>query len=686
MLIYIEIYSFSIYYFMTNFSKKELRRYIAKSLLALLCFCFAVLMIVNIFPAIKIYNLSRSIKTNLETFQTQINKKDFANSLITAKTIKKDSKGLRDNVSNLKLLNYLPQVSDNINSVDNLSEILSLAMDSYITIYPTINENLSIISNKDSSKIISLPKAEKAKIINSIYKAESSINTIEKNMNRVVYLIDNNKNNKNLIKPVKNIWDKINSQYSNIKFINTFLPVIKTLPELIGTPKEAKYLLLFQNNTEIRPTGGFIGTYGTVSISNGEIGEIFTDNTYNLDRASKVKIAPPKYLKDYLKIQYLYLRDANFEPDYEETAKYIVDLYHKESQNQYPITGVISITPDVLQSVIGYFGEVEAMGLKFNKENSTDLLNYETKFGYWKDKNIDVSQRKIIIQKLADVLFEKIKSLSINELKNLAYVISDNLDKKQMLMYFKNTDVQKLVTSNNWGGKFLDSTNSDYFAVVDTNVLSGKSEPYIDKNLDYDLKFVGDDLIATLSLTYRLRYDDYLKNDVYQDDPGYLQEYKSYTRVYVPSGSWLNSLQKNDGPATRNNIDYTDKNGKASFGFYLTVPKNTTVTYKLEYKLPKELADKFKTEYSLIYQKQAGSYGNKLNINIDLNKSVKSYQVSNQGDLIVSSYNKKFNINGFANNDKVINIDYYSNSDMTYLKQIIKQNYLSFKKETPLNN
>ena len=222
---------------MTNFSKKELKRYIINSLIALLGFCFAILVIVNTFPIIKIYKSSKSIKTNIETFQTQLEKKDFKNSLTTAKTIKKDSKTLRDNVNNLKLLNYLPQVSDNINSVDNLSEILSLAMDSYIKIYPTINENLSIISNKDSSKIISLPKAEKTKIINSIYKAEDSINIIEKNVDRIIYLIDENKNNKNLIKPVKNIWNKIDEQYSNIKFINTFLPVVKTLPELIGTPK-----------------------------------------------------------------------------------------------------------------------------------------------------------------------------------------------------------------------------------------------------------------------------------------------------------------------------------------------------------------------------------------------------------------------------------------------------------------
>lgn len=669
---------------MTNFSKKELKRYLIKSLLILIGFCFFILIAVNIIPTINIYKNSKLIKDNIDTFQTQLNNKEFKKSLETAQQIRKNSKKLRDNVNNLKVLNHLPQVNDNIMSVDYLLEISTLIVDSYVEIYPLIEENLEIISDKNGSKLISLPEEDKVKIINTIYKSENTIKNLEKKVTRIIYLIDNNKNNnKKLIKPLKNIWNKVDEQYSNIIFINKLLPLFKTLPELIGMPKDAKYLLLFQNNTEIRPTGGFIGTYGTMSISNGEVGEIFTDNTYNLDRASKVKIDPPKYLKDYLKIKNLYLRDANFNPDFEESAKYIIDLYYRESQNQYPITGVIAVTPDVLQSVIGYFGEVEAMGLKFNKENSTDLLNYETKFGYWQDKNMDASQRKIVIQKLADVLFEKVKNLSAIELKNLADVLSDNLYKKHMLLYFSNKNIQNLVSDMGWGGKFLDSDESDFFSVIDTNVLSGKSEPYVDKNLDYNLRFDGEDLIATLSLTYKLRYDDYLKNDIYQDDPGYLQEYKSYTRIYVPSGSWLNYLQRNDAKPTRNNIDFLDDKEKASFGFYLNIPKNTTVTYKLEYKLPKYLVEKFKTKYSLIYQKQAGSYGNKLNINIDLNKSIKSYTLSDNDGLKVNYYNKEFNLNGFANDDRIIKIDYYSNSSVSYLKEIIEKDHLSFKKEAP---
>jgi len=314
------------------------------------------------------------------------------------------------------------------------------------------------------------------------------------------------------------------------------------------------------------------------------------------------------------------------------------------------------------------------------------LLNYETKFAYWETRGISESQRKIVIQKLADVLFEKIKSLSVNQIKDLTNVVINNLDKKQILLYFNNKEAQKFATDNNWSGKMINSNNSDYFAVVDANLSSGKSDPYIDKDIDYDLRFVGDDLIATLNLTYTHRYDDYIKNEIYQDDLSYVQQYKSYTRIYVPEGSTLSSLQINDDEPTTDNIDIKNENGKTYFGIYLTVPKNETYTYKFEYKIPKTLVNSFENEYSLIYQKQAGVVYNKININVDLDTPIQSYIASNNSNLSYNYYNKKFNINGMASNDEKINIKFYSNSDIGYLKKIIKKNYLSFQKEAPLGN
>ena len=673
---------------MINIKDKKFIKYSIMGFLSLIGFILLLSIILNIIPAYNIYKLSKSIQPNITLLEIQFNKKDFDNLKITIKKINNDSITLKQNLNNLKIITIISQISNNVESAKALSDIVTLATDSIIKVYPVFEEDYSILYDTSNVKIISMPKEKKAKIIASIYKIQPDLDEVNKNINKVLDLIKSNKDNKDTIKPIQDIWSKINSQYSNVEKIQKIFPLIKALPDLLGTPKNSKYLFLFENNTELRPTGGFIGSYGIVNISEGNIGRVFTDNIYNLDNANinRLKITPPEPIKEHLNQSYLYLRDANWNPDYEESANYLANLYKKESRNQYPITGVIALTPSAIQDIIGYFGEIDVMGTKFNKENATDLLNYETKFAYWETRGISESKRKIIIQKMADILFEKIKSLSLSKINDIANIIASNLDKKQILLYFNNKDAEQFAINNNWAGKMTANNNSDYFAVVDANLSSGKSDPYIDRNIDYDLRYVNNELVATLSLTYKHRYDDYIKNTIYQDNLSYVQEYKSYTRVYVPEGSKLNSLQIDDNPPSTDNIDFKNENGKTSFGFYMVIPKNETVTYKFEYIIPKELADKFEKEYSLIYQKQAGVYFNKINVNIDLNKAIESYSISNDTGLTFNTYNKKINFNGTTNSDRTIDVKFYSNSDIGYLQNVIKKNYLSFRKETPLGN
>jgi len=672
---------------MTNINIKNIIANPKRSIFFLLVFCFIFIIILNTIPCYKIYKASQSLRIEINTVETQFNNKDFKNLIVTVKKINADSILLNKNLKKVKVISSLPLLSDNIKSAEDLSNIAILASDSFIKIYPILEDNSSILSNNNTG-IISMPKEEKAKMISIIYKIQPDLKEVNKNIDNILKLIEKNKEHKNIIKPIKNIWDKIDSYYSNIKDLQTIFPLIKALPELLGAPKEAKYLLLFQNNTELRPTGGFIGSYGVVKVSYGDINNIFTDNVYNLDNANigKLKIPAPQPIQDHLNLPYLYMRDANWNPDYEESAKYIANLYKKESKNNYPITGVIAITPSVFQDVIGYFGEIKVMGSTFNKDNATDLLNYETKFAYWETRGISESKRKIIIQKLADVLFEKIKHLSFSELKDFTKIIASNLDKKQILLYFNNPEAEKFAIANNWDGKMIDNKNSDYFAVVDANLASGKSDPYIDRNIDYDLRHTDNDLVATLTLTYTHKYDDYVKNTIYQDDLGYVQEYKSYTRIYVPKGAVLKSLQINDDDPDNSKITSGSENGKTFFGIYLAIPKNETFTYKFEYVIPKELANKFENNYSLIYQKQAGISFNNININVNLNKAIKSYYISDENGLTFNSYNKKINLNGLTNSDRTMYISFYSNSDIGLLQKTIKKNYLSFSKEAPLGN
>src|SRR5258706_15817855 len=62
-----------------------------------------------------------------------------------------------------------------------------------------------------------------------------------------------------------------------------FLPLIKIAPDLLGMKNKKTYLLLFQNNAELRPGGGFIGSYGLAVINKGKLQQLTIHNTYDAD-------------------------------------------------------------------------------------------------------------------------------------------------------------------------------------------------------------------------------------------------------------------------------------------------------------------------------------------------------------------------------------------------------------------
>ncbi|KKQ79516.1 MAG: hypothetical protein UT02_C0033G0001, partial [Parcubacteria group bacterium GW2011_GWC2_38_7] len=86
------------------------------------------------------------------------------------------------------------------------------------------------------------------------------------------------------------------------KAFDASLSFIQALPWLTGYPEEKTYLFILENNREMRPAGGFIGTYGIFQVANAEIKNFYTDNSYNLDVKVKdtQKIPAPKPMEKYM--------------------------------------------------------------------------------------------------------------------------------------------------------------------------------------------------------------------------------------------------------------------------------------------------------------------------------------------------------------------------------------------------
>jgi len=113
------------------------------------------------------------------------------------------------------------------------------------------------------------------------------------------------------------------------------------LPELLSRPGEQTYLLLAQNNDELRPTGGFISSIGTVTVAQGlfHLGP-FVDS-YRVEDWSKPHPDPPDPLREHMGLDLWVTRDANWWPDFTTSARAVADLY--ELNQEKHVDGVVAI-------------------------------------------------------------------------------------------------------------------------------------------------------------------------------------------------------------------------------------------------------------------------------------------------------------------------------------------------------
>src|SRR4051812_1142890 len=92
--------------------------------------------------------------------------------------------------------------------------------------------------------------------------------------------------------------------------------VLLMLPDLLGSAAPRTYLLIAENREELRPTGGYIGTAGVVTVNGGKIErqEFGTSVAYDLE--PDILVPPPSPLVRYLQSSYWQMRDANWWPDF----------------------------------------------------------------------------------------------------------------------------------------------------------------------------------------------------------------------------------------------------------------------------------------------------------------------------------------------------------------------------------
>jgi hypothetical protein len=428
-------------------------------------------------------------------------------------------------------------------------------------------------------------------------------------------------------------WEYKNKNYTGL--ISIMKPIAKIIPikdtqkkELIGTleiiselskKEESTFLLLFQNRDELRPGGGYIGSFGVLKTKKGKIVFVDTHDTNVFDSRIATQVDPPKPMRDWLGVEDLELRDSNWSPDFKINAEQADYFYHLEG-GQEKLDGVIALSSELLPSFLEIVGPVEIEGYPgvYNSENAVEQLEYQVEKGY-SNQGIEEGKRKYIMKEMSKSIIKKAQALSWPEKKRLLNRMEKHLNEKDILIYFKDSKLQQRVRNLGWSGEIKNIKDSDFLMMVDANLGARKSDAVIERTFEYTVDFRQKKPVAELKIkyTHKGRVRDLLTED-----------YRTYLRILTPSKSWLYNTE---GLQPLEFIDFDKIAGLKSFGIFHKVNLGKTKVVEFRYSLPEEFMFE---NYQLFIQKQSGINNLRGKVKI-INKmgTIKSYTIDSTKDV-----------------------------------------------------
>lgn len=409
----------------------------------------------------------------------------------------------------------------------------------------------------------------------------------------------------------------------DIKGASKIASIMQVAPEVLGVKSEKKYLLLFQNNNELRPSGGFIGSIGEISFSGSEITDFKIRDVYQLDGQLTQHVEPHYIVRRHLQ-PHLYLRDSNFDLNFSESASKAAQLYYLETQKK--VDGVVAVNFNALEQIVKEIGPITLhdYNITLTEKNLFEFINNTIESNFYPGS----SQKQDVLNSLATHI--KIRFEQNPELyTKVASLLPSLLEEKNIMFAFQNKNIHNLFEANGFTGNITDDrkntekTINDILYINEANIGANKANVAIQRKVDYEIFLASNELVSKSTL------------HVFNNSQN-SQEYKAYIRVVTPKGSRVQWVKINDQkqtiipaitepeiyesenfkPQDALEVEQRDSQNYTVFGMIITTPKNST--NKIEILYTNGLKQNFinPIAYSIKYIKQPGTKEYTLNTTI----------------------------------------------------------------------
>lgn len=587
--------------------KMSRKHYITLGVVALIFILLAI-------PAYATYQSGLKTYREVKQIGNALKKQNVA---LASDEIVKTQKLLNETKTNFHFLlplKIVPIVAWYYNDADHLLNASSYGLDSAKIVTDSLKPYADVLGLKGSSSYAGGSSSDRiktavlsmGKITPQIDKIEVSLNAMQKEVDQVdpnhypKFLFG--KTIKTELTNLRTVTDQSSIAVTDAK------PLIKALPALLGESKSKRYLVLFQNDKELRPTGGFITAYAIMNIDKGIIKLEKSEDIYKLDESIPNKPAAPAPILKYFPKVYTYnLRDSNLSPDFIVSMKTFRSMYEQAALKE-DVDGIIAIDTNVLVSTIKILDDqVQASGQTFTTKIDPHCdcpqVIYALENNISRPVNYIKTERKSLIGDLISAIMVKALSSSPKIYWGpLFQSIIAQTNQKHILFNLYDDSAQQGIEALNAAGR-IRGFDGDYLHINESNFSGAKVNIFMQESVDNSYDVASD---GTITKTVTIHYKNpYPPSDCSLERGGLClnAEYRDWIRIYVPKGSELT-----DSKGSQVRMTTHEDLGKTVIEGFVTVRPQGIGTVTLTYKLPFKL--KPGSPLPVMLQKQPGARDN----------------------------------------------------------------------------
>jgi len=302
---------------------------------------------------------------------------------------------------------------------------------------------------------------------------------------------------------------------------------VDTMEKVFGSEDFRRYLIVFQNNRELRPTGGFMGSFAILDVQKGKIQSLTVPpgGTYDLQGQLSVRVKPPAPL--LLTNNRWEFQDANWWPDFPASAQKMAWFY--QHGRGATVDGVIAVNASVFEDLLSTLGPLtnEEHGVTLDAANALDELQYKVEVDYDKASNTP----KAIIGDLAAQLVEDLPKRDTADALKLLVTLHQSLQNKEIQAYFTDPETQKTMQEFGWSGEIVQTEqHQDYLMAVNTNIQGQKSDAKVKQEIEHQAEVQEDGSVLNTVVVRRTHTGTV--GEMFSGRPNI-----SYLRLYVPAGA-----------------------------------------------------------------------------------------------------------------------------------------------------